>query len=139
MRVFLQFQATRLELERIAPFVQNAETNICPISLPYSDAADTNSRFFDFQVNGILNEHIRGSLPTERFEVFDFVCGLRFVPTCSIGNGISWIELYVLFLVHAKQTEQPIKCKAGASLCKRLRVFTSHARSVVSCFFGGTR
>ena len=56
------------------------------------------------------------------------------MPTCSIGNGISWIELYVLFLVHTKQTLEPTTGKAGPGLCKRLRVFTSQVRSVVSSF-----
>jgi len=62
------------------------------------------------------------------------LCGIRFVPTCSIGNGISWIELYVLFLVHAKQTSESTSGKAGPSLCRRLRVFTSYVRRIVNCF-----
>ena len=63
-----------------------------------------------------------------------FWCSLKVVPTCSIGNGISWLELYGLYLVQSGQTEAPTTAKAGMSLKKRLRDFTRQVRSVASSF-----
>ena len=47
---------------------------------------------------------------------------------------MSWLELYALYLVHSKQTQPPTSAKAGDSLAKRLRDFTSQVRSVVRGF-----
>ena len=70
----------------------------------------------------------------DRFNVLVYLCGIKFVPTCSIGNGISWLELYALFMVQTGQTQAPNTAKARTNLKKRLRDFTSQVRSVVSCF-----
>ena len=134
VRVFLAIEVAKEEAERLAPFTTNAESKYIPTTLEYTDPTNSNARLFQFQMNGILHGHIREKTPAGNVDVLYFVCGLRFVPTCSIGNGISWIELYVLFLVHAKQTLEPTSGNAGPSLCKRLRVFTSQVRSVISCF-----
>ena len=105
-----------------------------PITLEFADPENGNARFFDFSVNGILDTHIKDALPSLQYNVLQFLCGIKFVPTCSIGNGISWLELYALFLVHTEQTQPPTTAKAGASLTKRLRDFTSQVRSVVRGF-----
>ena len=134
IRVYMAFQAAKKDAERIAPFTTNAEGRCVPVTLDFATADDNNSRFFNFQANGILHGHVKDNLPADEFDVLEFLCGIRFVPTCSIGNGISWIELYVMFLAHAKQTTEPTTGKAGQSLCGRLRLFTSKVRKVVNCF-----
>ena len=128
----MQFRKTSDELARNAPYISNADVKHVPITLPYTDPANEHARHFECQVRGILDGHIKDSLPEDKLDVLILLCGLRYVPSCSIGNGISWLELLVIFLVHAKQTYESTTAKAGASLCKRLRVFTSHVRSVVN-------
>ena len=132
--LILAFQTARAEAERLAPFTTNVECKYVPVTLPYTEPSNTNSRLFNFQVHGFLLGYVKENYPADKFDVLELLCGIRFVPTCSIGNGISWIELYVLFLVFTKQTLAQTKAPVGPSLCKRLSVFTSIVRSVISCF-----
>ena len=122
------------EVEKVKPFTELADQRKVPKSLEFPDPGDNRARFLDFQVVGILEGHVKESLPADQFGVLVFLCGLKVVPTCSIGNGISWLELYGLYLVQSGQTEAPATAKAGMSLKKRLRDFTSQVRSVVSSF-----
>ena len=134
-RVYIKFQELMAEAEQVKPFTELAEQRKIPKSLEFPEPRDSRARFFDFQVVGILEGHVKESLPADQFNVLVFLCGLKVVPTCSIGNGISWLELYGLYLVQSGQTEAPTTAKAGMSPKKRLRDFTSQVRSVVSSFF----
>ena len=131
---YIQFQEMLKELEKQKPYTAPCAIDTVPISLEFADPDNGNTRFFDFQVRGILDTHIKDGLPSQQFDVLEFLCGIKFLPTCSIGNGVSWLELYALFLIHTKQTQAPTTAKAGASLAKRLRDFTSRVRSVVRGF-----
>ena len=122
------------DMEKKQPYIASDAEDKVPITLEFAEPGNGNTRHFDFQVAGILSSHIKDSLPSTQFYVLSLLCGIKFVPNCSIGNGISWLELYALFLVHTKQTQAPTTAKAGASLKKRLRESTSQVRSVVSGF-----
>ena len=106
------------EVEQQKPFTELADRRKIPISLELPEPGDNRSRFVDFQVAGILEGHVKESLPVDQFNVLVFLCGLRVVPTCSIGDGISWLELYGMYLVQSGQTEAPTTAKAGMSLKK---------------------
>ena len=58
-----------------------------------------------------MDTHIKESLPSQQLDVLEFLCCIKFLPTCSIGNGVSWLELYALVLVHNKQTQAPTSAK----------------------------
>ena len=133
-RAYMRFQEMLTELEKSKPYTDASEQNKLPITLEFADPADDRIRFFDFQVAGFLQTNIKESLTEDRFKVLVYLCGIQFVPTCSIGNGISWLELYALFMVQTGQTQAPTIAKAATSLKRRLRDFTSQVRSVVNCF-----
>ena len=103
-RVYMKFQEMLAEKEKQKPYTETALQERVPRYLEFAEPTDGRARLFYFQVCGILNAHIKDSLPTERFNVRAFLCGIRIVPTCSIGNGISWLDLYALFLVQTGQT-----------------------------------
>ena len=50
-RVFLAFKEAKEETERLAPFPTNADCRMIPTTLEYTEPANSNSRFFNFQVN----------------------------------------------------------------------------------------
>ena len=122
------------ELEKRTPFIAPSLIDRVPKTLEFADPENGNARLFDFQVRGILQTHVKEGLPSQQYDVLEFLCGVKFLPACSIGNGVSWLELYALFLVHSKKTQPPTTAKAGDSLAKRLRDFTSQVRSVVRGF-----
>ena len=101
--VFIQFQSMLKELEKRKPFIAPSLIDRVPKTLEYADPENGNARFFDFQVEGILQTHVKEGLPSQQYGVLEFLCGVKFLPVCSIGNGVSWLELYALFLVHNKQ------------------------------------
>ena len=112
-------------MEKRKPYIAPCGFDKVPISLEYADPKNGNTIFSDFQVRGIFDIHIKEGLPSQQFDVFEFLCGIKFLPTCSIDNGVSWLELYALFLIHTKQTQAPTTAKAGTRLAQRLRDFTS--------------
>ncbi len=111
-RVYIKFQELMAEAEKIKPFTELAERRKIPKSIEFPVPEDSRARFFDFQVAGILEGHVKERLFVDQFNVLVFLCALRVVPTCSIGNGISWLELYGMYLVQSGQTEAPMTANA---------------------------
>ena len=69
--------------------------------MKFPEPCDDRARFLNFPVAGILEGQVADSLLDDQFNVLVFLCGLKVVPTCSIGNGISWLELYGMYLVQS--------------------------------------
>ena len=122
-RVYLRFQEMLTELEKSKPYTDASDQSKVRIILEFADPADDRIRFFDFQVAGILQTNIKESLTEDRFKVLVYLCGIQFVPTCSIGNGISWLEFYALSLVQTGQTQAPTTANAGTSLKTATRFY----------------
>jgi hypothetical protein len=62
-RVFLAFDAEMEKAKRLAPFTNIAEPTMVPTTLEYAEPTSQHLRFFNFQVCGILHDHVKESLP----------------------------------------------------------------------------
>ena len=54
------------------PFVAPSLIDRVPKILEYADLENGNARFFDLQVKGILQTHVKDGLPSQQYDVLEF-------------------------------------------------------------------